>query len=183
MQVHETDLPGVLLIEPRVFEDGRGFFKETWQRRRYAEKGLPDDFVQDNFSRSRRGTLRGMHFQVRKPQGKLVQVLRGEAFDAAVDLRRTSPAFGHWTGHVLSESNHRQLYIPPGFAHGFYVLSETADVLYKCTDYYAPEDERTLLWNDPEVGVAWPLAGEPLLSEKDRAGTPLAEIDVYETIA
>ena len=179
MEIRQTTLPGVVVIEPRVFGDARGYFKETWQAGRYAAAGVDAAFVQDNLSRSRRGTLRGLHFQLRHPQGKLVQVFRGEVFDAAVDVRRGSPTFGRWEGTLLSETNHRQLYIPPGFAHGFYVLSETADLFYKCTNTYYPEDERTLLWNDPAVGIEWPLDGEPILSEKDRRGTPLAELECY----
>jgi dTDP-4-dehydrorhamnose 3,5-epimerase len=180
MNVRTTDLPGVLLIEPPVFEDARGVFKEIWQKQRYLQAGVPGEFVQDNYSRSVRGVLRGLHFQLRRPQGKLVQAVRGEVFDVAVDLRRGSPTFGRWTGAVLSEANHRQLYIPPGFCHGFYVLSETADVLYKCTEYYDAQDERTLLWNDPDVGIAWPLEGEPIVSEKDRHGVPLAGLECYD---
>ncbi len=181
MQVEETGLPGVILIEPRVFVDDRGFFKETYEKKRYADAGLVVDFVQDNLSRSVRNTLRGMHFQLGHPQGKLVQALRGEIYDVAVDVRRDSPQFGQWTGAVLSESNHRQLYIPPGFAHGFCVLSETADLFYKCTDSYHREEERTLLWNDAAVGIDWPVQGEPILSEKDQQATPLTELECYET--
>ena len=181
MQVHQTELPGVVRIEPRVFGDERGFFKETYEQRRYHDAGVPGEFVQDNCSRSRRGTLRGLHFQIQHPQGKLLQVFRGEIFDVAVDLRRNSPSFGRWVGEILSETNHRQLYVPPGFAHGFYVLSDVADVFYKCTDYYFPEHERSLLWNDPNVGVAWPLSDEPILSDKDRGGVPLADVESFET--
>lgn len=169
----------MLLIEPRVFEDARGFFKETYQKQRYREAGITAEFVQDNYSRSTRGTLRGLHYQIEHPQGKLVQVFRGEIFDAAVDLRRDSPRFGKWVGHRLSEANHRQMYVPPGFAHGFCVLSDVAEVFYKCTDLYYPQYERTLLWNDPAVGIEWPIDGEPILSEKDRHGTPLSEADCY----
>ncbi len=180
MQVQNTEIPGVLIIEPGVFEDSRGFFKETYERSRYADAGIAGDFVQDNLSRSSRGTLRGMHYQIQYPQGKLVQVFRGEIFDVAVDLRRHSSHFGKWVGVKLSESNHRQLFVPEGFAHGFCVLSETADVFYKCTDFYHPEHERTLLWNDPEVNIQWPLQTEPILSEKDGKGTLLSEIDAFE---
>ena len=180
MEVHQTKLPGVLVIEPRVFGDARGYFKETWQRARYDSADVAAEFVQDNLSRSRQGTLRGLHFQLRRPQGKLVQVFRGEVFDVAVDVRRGSPTFGRWDGIVLSETNHRQLYVPPGFAHGFCVLSETADLFYKCTDYYDPQDERTLLWNDPAVAVEWPLAGAPVLSEKDQRGSPLDKLECYD---
>ncbi|MFQ5735043.1 MAG: dTDP-4-dehydrorhamnose 3,5-epimerase, partial [Planctomycetaceae bacterium] len=153
MQVHETDIPGVLLIEPQVFDDARGFFMETYQKQRYAEAGISVEFVQDNLSRSARGTLRGLHYQIRHPQGKLVQVCDGEVFDVAVDLRKDRPTFGRWTGSTLSAENRRQFYVPPGVAHGFCVLSETATFFYKCTDYYHPEQERTLLWNDPQVGI------------------------------
>lgn len=178
MEVVPTALPEVLQIDPRVFEDPRGFFKETWQAERYAEAGMPG-FVQDNCSRSRRGTLRGLHFQLQHAQGKLVQVFRGEIFDVAVDVRRSSPDFGRWVGTTLSEDNHRQLYVPPGFAHGFCVLSDVADVFYKCTDIYAPEHERTLLWNDPALGIEWPLDIEPVISEKDSLGRPLSECETY----
>ena len=181
MRVQQTRLPGVILIEPRVLGDERGFFKETYERNRYREAGIAREFVQDNYSRSCRGTLRGLHFQIQHSQGKLVQALRGEIFDVAVDLRRDSPQFGCWAGETLSESNHRQMYVPPGFAHGFYVLSDVAEVFYKCTDFYHPEFDRSLLWNDPDVNVNWPLAGEPILSEKDRAGKRLSEIECYET--
>ena len=181
MQVQTTDLPGVLVIEPNVFEDGRGFFKETYHKTRYAEAGCDGEFVQDNLSRSSRGTLRGLHFQIKHAQGKLVQAFRGEVFDVAVDLRSDSPAFGKWFGIVLSDSNHRQLLIPPGLAHGFSVLSDTADLFYKCTDLYHPEHERTLLWNDVDVNIDWPLETEPLLSDKDRQGTPLADLECFET--
>lgn len=181
MQVVQTELPGVLIIEPRVFADPRGFFKETYHRQRYAEHGILPEFVQDNMSRSERGTLRGLHFQIAQPQGKLVQVLRGEVYDVAVDVRRDSPHFGHWTAALLSEDNHRQMYVPPGFAHGFYVTSPVADVMYKCTDFYAPQHERTLLWNDAQVGVPWPLSGDPILSQKDQQGVPLADLECYPT--
>lgn len=181
MQVHACRIPEILLIEPRVFEDHRGFFMESWNQRRFAAAGLDLHFVQDNHSRSQRGTLRGLHYQTRQAQGKLLRVVHGEIFDVAVDLRRDSPSFGAWVGEFLSAENRRQLWIPAGFAHGFYVVSETADVLYKATDFYAPEFERTLLWNDPQVGIEWPIAagGEPILSEKDRHGTPLADAPVY----
>jgi dTDP-4-dehydrorhamnose 3,5-epimerase len=181
MQVQTTDLPGVCVIEPNVFEDGRGFFKETYQKFRYAEAGFAGEFVQDNLSRSSRGTLRGLHFQIKHAQAKLVQAFRGEIFDVAVDLRHDSPTFGKWFGIVLSENNHRQLFIPPGFAHGFCVLSDTAELFYKCTDFYHPEHERTLLWNDMDVSIDWPLETEPLLSDKDRQGTPLADLERFET--
>jgi len=181
MNVIETSLPGVLIIEPKVFGDARGFFFESWNERAFAQAtGVNPRFVQDNHSRSRRGVLRGLHYQLRQPQGKLVRAARGAIFDVAVDLRRSSPHFGRWFGVALSEENHRQLWVPPGFGHGFLVLSESADVLYKATDYYAPEHERSLLWNDPRVGIDWPLDGaEPVLSAKDAAGLPLSDCEVY----
>ncbi len=179
MEVRQTALPGTLIVVPRVFEDQRGMFMETYHSQRYAEAGIDGEFVQDNFSRSSRGTLRGLHYQIEHPQGKLVHVVRGEVFDVAVDLRRDSPTFGKWAAATLSESNHHQLYVPPGFAHGFYVLSEVAEFFYKCTDLYFPEHERTLLWNDPTVGIDWPLTGEPLLSEKDQRGLVLDQADTY----
>ncbi|MDX5364597.1 MAG: dTDP-4-dehydrorhamnose 3,5-epimerase [Pseudazoarcus pumilus] len=180
MRVIHTDLPGVLLLEPKVFGDARGFFMESFNARAFAEAtGLQPEFVQDNHSRSARGVLRGLHYQIRQPQGKLVRVTRGRVFDVAVDLRRSSSDFGRWTGAELSEDNNLQMWVPPGFAHGFVVLSESADFLYKTTDYYAPEHERCLLWNDPTVGVDWQFADEPLLSAKDAAGLPLAQCEVY----
>jgi dTDP-4-dehydrorhamnose 3,5-epimerase len=179
--VTPTAIPDVLLVQPAVHGDQRGFFAETWHEARYAAAGIPGPFVQDNHSRSVRHTLRGMHYQVRQPQGKLVRVVIGEIFDVAVDLRRSSPTFGCWVGVVLSEDNWRQLWVPPGFAHGFYVTSESADVIYKCTDYYAPDHERTLRWDDADVGIAWPLAGgrPPLLSPKDATGLALREAPSY----
>ncbi|MBL9118662.1 MAG: dTDP-4-dehydrorhamnose 3,5-epimerase [Phycisphaerae bacterium] len=170
MKVVPTELPDAVVIEPQVFGDARGFFLETWSSRRFAELALHMTFVQDNWSRSKRGILRGLHFQLRHPQGKLVRVTQGEVFDVAVDLRRGSPTFGKWAGVLLSAENFRAFYIPPGFAHGFYVLSESADFQYKCTDLYAPEHERTLAWNDAALGIRWPIdrGGEPQLSEKDR---------------
>lgn len=167
MKVIATELPGVLLVEPNVFGDVRGFFMETWQAARYRDAGLPERFVQDNHSRSRRGVLRGLHYQLVQPQGKLVWVTRGAVFDVAVDVRRGSPTFGRWFGCVLDDVDHRQLYIPPGFAHGFCVLSEEADFFYKCTDYYHPASERGIAWNDPEIGIDWPLQ-EVALSGKDQ---------------
>lgn len=181
MKVEKTEIPDLLLITPRVFGDERGFFKETYEKSRYVEAGIGGEFVQDNYSRSCRGTLRGLHFQIRHPQGKLVQVLRGEIFDVVVDLRRDSAQFAHWVGVTLTETNHRQLYVPPGFAHGFCVLSDIAEVFYKCTDYYFPEHERSLLWNDADVNVDWPLVGEPILSDKDRNGTPLTDVECFGT--
>ncbi len=175
MNVIETDLPGVVIIEPKVFGDERGFFMESWNRRRYEEIGLPHGYVQDNLSFSAHGVLRGLHFQNPNPQGKLVSVLRGEVFDVAVDIRVGSPTFGRWTGVTLSAENKRQLYIPPDFAHGFVVTGEAALFFYKCTDYYAPDSEGTVLWNDPEIGIEWPIA-EPNLSDKDRLARPLREL-------
>lgn len=180
MKVTPTTLPGLLILEPKVFGDSRGFFMESFNARTFRElTGLDVDFVQDNHSRSAKGVLRGLHYQIQQAQGKLVRVVRGSVFDVAVDLRKSSPTFGKWEGVELSEENQRQLWIPPGFAHGFLVTSESADFLYKTTDYYAPEHERSLLWNDPAVGVEWPLAGEPLLSAKDVAGKRLAECESF----
>jgi dTDP-4-dehydrorhamnose 3,5-epimerase len=179
MEVVRTEIPDVLLIQPKLFGDSRGCFMETFTTQRYAEHGVIGPFVQDNYSRSRRGTLRGLHYQIQQTQGKLVQVLRGEIYDVAVDLRRSSPTFGRWVGVTLSEENHRQLYIPPGFAHGFYVVSEDVDFIYKCTDYYAPQHDRTLLWSDPTIGIPWPLVGEPLLSDKDKQGRAFADADCF----
>lgn len=175
MKVEHTALPGVLILEPRVFGDARGFFMETWNRRRYTEAGLPGEFVQDNVSYSRHGVLRGLHYQHPHAQGKLVHVLEGEVFDVAVDVRVGSPTFGRWTGAVLSAQNRRQLWIPPGFAHGFCVTGETALFCYKCTELYAPEHEGSILWNDPAIGIAWPLE-HPTLSAKDAAAPPLAAV-------
>ena len=167
------------LIEPRVFGDDRGAFFESWNARALAEAGIDATFVQDNHSHSRRGVLRGLHYQIEHAQGKLVRCVVGEVFDVAVDLRRSSPTFGRWAGIALSAANRRMLWVPPGFAHGFVVLSESADFLYKTTDYWYPEHERTLLWNDPALGIAWPLAGAPVIAAKDAAGTPLAAAEVY----
>jgi dTDP-4-dehydrorhamnose 3,5-epimerase len=169
VNVIETDLRGVLIIEPKVFGDDRGFFMETWNKERYAEAGIPTEFVQDNLSFSRKGVLRGLHFQDPNPQGKLVSVLQGEVFDVAVDIRRGSPTFGKWVGVNLSFENKRQLYVPEGFAHGFCVVSESALFSYKCTDWYNSDAEQTLIWNDPNIGVKWPF-DNPLLSEKDKVG-------------
>ena len=175
MNITTCDLPGLLIIEPKVFGDSRGFFMETWNRKRYLDAGIGADFVQDTLSRSRRGILRGLHFQNPSPQGKLVQVLEGEVFDAVVDIRRSSPTFGRWHGLVLSADNKRQFFIPHGFAHGFAVLSESALFAYKCTDFYAPQHEISIQWNDPDIGIQWPIA-EPELSEKDRKGLRLRDI-------
>ena len=167
MTVYPTRLQSVHLIKPQIFADPRGFFMETWQAERYQQAHIPGPFVQDNYSCSTRGVLRGLHYQLKHSQGKLVYVLQGEVFDVAVDIRRGSPTFGRWVGELLSGDNHRQLYIPPGFAHGFCVLSEAAHFFYKCTDFYAPEDEYGLRWDDPALGIDWPVS-EPLLSAKDR---------------
>jgi dTDP-4-dehydrorhamnose 3,5-epimerase len=167
MKLIPTSLPGVLIIEPRVFRDERGFFLETYHAQRYREAGLDVTFVQDNHSRSTRGTLRGLHWQAERPQGKLVRALVGEIYDVAVDIRPHSPTFGQWVGFTLSADNFRQGWIPPGFAHGFCVTSDVAEVEYKCTDFYDPPSERGLIWNDPEVGIVWPIQ-DPILSERDR---------------
>jgi dTDP-4-dehydrorhamnose 3,5-epimerase len=176
VKVIETDLPGVLIIEPTAILDERGFFVETFQAQRYREHaGISLSFVQDNHSRSKRGVLRGLHFQKRRPQGKLVRAARGETFDVAADVDPTSPTFGRWVGVTLSDTSHRQLWIPPGYAHGFVVLSELADVEYKCTTYYDAESDVGVIWNDPDLGVAWPV-GNPTLSEKDKRLPTLAEL-------
>jgi dTDP-4-dehydrorhamnose 3,5-epimerase len=178
MQFLPTELAGIVVIEPNVFEDERGFFMETFQRPKFAAAGIDVEFVQDNHSRSRQGVLRGMHYQLAHPQGKLVRVVHGSVLDVAVDLRRSSPTFGRWFGCELSELNRRQLYIPAGFAHGFCVTSEVADVIYKCTEVYIPQDERTLLWNDPALGINWPLA-KPTVSAKDARGLPLSQVECF----
>ena len=174
MNVRPTALPDVLIVEPTVFQDDRGFFLESFNANRFAQHGLPTVFRQDNWSRSRRGVLRGLHYQLCQPQGKLVCVTRGEIFDVAVDIRRGSPTFGRWVGTVLSEHQPRFLWIPPGFAHGFCALAEAADVVYKCTDVYRADDDRGILWSDPSIGIAWPLE-EPVLSPKDRGFARLDE--------
>jgi dTDP-4-dehydrorhamnose 3,5-epimerase len=181
MQFRTTQISDVLIVEPNLFCDERGFFLETFQAQRYAAAGILGPFVQDNHSGSRLGTLRGLHYQIQQAQGKLIRVVAGEVFDVAVDLRRSSPAFGQWEGIRLSAENKLQLWIPPGFAHGFYVLSEWAEVIYKTTDYYAPQWERTLLWNDPALNISWPLSdNSPLLiSPKDALGKPLSEAETY----
>jgi dTDP-4-dehydrorhamnose 3,5-epimerase len=179
MRVTPTELADVLLIEPRVFGDGRGYFFESYNQRALAERGLEAEFVQDNHSLSARGVLRGLHYQIEHAQGKLVRVTAGEVFDVAVDLRRSSASFGRWVGVTLSAENRRMLWIPPGFAHGFLVVSESAEFLYKTTDYWYPEFERCLLWNDSALDIAWPLAIAPTLAAKDAAGRPLAQADVY----
>ena len=180
MNVTKTTIPDVLIIEPRVFGDDRGFFFESFNEQTFAEKtGVKTQFVQDNHSRSAQNVLRGLHYQIKQPQGKLVRVVAGEVFDVAVDIRKNSPTFAQWTGCLLSEANKRMFWIPPGFAHGFVVLSETADFLYKTTDYYAPEYERSILWNDPDLGIDWHITGEPILSGKDRAAQPLKSAEVF----
>lgn len=176
MKVVRTDIPDVLILEPRVFADERGFFLESYNKKAFREAtGLDVEFVQDNHSKSRRGVLRGLHYQVRQPQGKLLRVVAGAVFDVAVDIRRNSPTFGKFVAFSLDAASKRMAWIPPGFAHGFLVTSDQAEVIYKTTDYYAPEYERTLLWNDPALGISWPLDGEPVLAEKDRRGTPLKQ--------
>ena len=179
MKITPTALPDVLLLEPRVFSDDRGFFFESWNKRVLAAAGLDAEFVQDNHSRSLRNVLRGLHYQIEHAQGKLVRVCAGEVFDVAVDIRRGSPTFGRWMGITLSAQNKQMLWIPPGYAHGFLVLSDAAEFLYKTTDYWYPEHERTLLWNDPALGILWPLDTAPALAAKDAAGRPLAQADVY----
>jgi dTDP-4-dehydrorhamnose 3,5-epimerase len=175
VRVVPTDIPGVLIVEPHVHADGRGFFVETYHAERYREHGIAGPFVQDNQSRSVAGTLRGLHLQTRKPQGKLVRVIEGEIFDVSVDVRRGSPTFGRWVGVTLTAENFRQCYVPPGFAHGFYVVSPIAQVEYKCTDFYDPEGELGIAWNDPELAVSWPVR-EPLLSARDRQHPRLADL-------
>jgi dTDP-4-dehydrorhamnose 3,5-epimerase len=174
VNVLPTALPGVLIIEPRVFEDRRGFFFESYHAARYAAAGLPERFVQDNHSRSAPGTVRGLHYQLVRPQGKLIRVLSGSVFDVAVDIRRGSPSFGRWVGVELSAANKRQLYVPPGFAHGFCVPKDESEIEYKCSDYYVPQDERGIAWNDPTVAIEWPVTLPPLLSDKDKAFARLA---------
>ena len=182
MQFTPTSIPDVILIEPKVYGDSRGFFMETYRTSWFAEAGITVDFVQDNHSGSQQGTLRGLHYQIRQTQGKLVRALVGELFDVAVDIRRSSPTFGQWVGEVLSAENKRQLWVPPGFAHGFYVLSEWAEITYKTTDYYAPEWDRSILWNDPQIGIEWPLlpGSAPLLSAKDQQGKRLSAAELFD---
>jgi dTDP-4-dehydrorhamnose 3,5-epimerase len=180
MNVIKTDIPDVLILEPKVFGDERGFFFESFNDRVFQDKtGLKPCFVQDNHSRSARNVLRGLHYQIRQPQGKLVRVTTGEVFDVAVDLRKSSPTFGKWVGATLSAENKRQMWIPEGFAHGFFVMSESADFLYKTTDYHAAEHERCVLWNDPAIGVRWPVEGTPTLSPKDKTGKRLKDAEVF----
>jgi dTDP-4-dehydrorhamnose 3,5-epimerase len=176
-----TALPDVLIVEPKVFGDDRGFFYESFNARAFAEAtGIERDFVQDNHSRSVRGVLRGLHYQIRQPQGKLVRVVSGEVFDVAVDMRRSSATFGQWVGVHLSAQNKRQLWIPEGFAHGFLVTSDSAEFLYKTTNYYSPESERSVIWNDPDIGIQWPLEGAPILAKKDQDGTPFAAAEYFD---
>ncbi|MEE2906877.1 MAG: dTDP-4-dehydrorhamnose 3,5-epimerase [Planctomycetota bacterium] len=181
MKVIPTAIPDVRIIEPRVFGDHRGYFIETWNAQRFAEHGIDATFVQDNFSFSKQGTLRGLHYQIQMTQGKLMRVVEGEIYDVCVDLRRSSNTFGQWVGVTLSADNYRSLWVPPGFAHGFFVTSEVAAFEYKCTDFYAKEHERTLLWNDPALGIEWPIPEglEPLITEKDREGQVLLKAEVF----
>ncbi|WKZ55789.1 MAG: dTDP-4-dehydrorhamnose 3,5-epimerase [Anaerolineales bacterium] len=182
MNVEPTAIPDVLLLTPRVFEDERGFFMETYQAEKFAALGVRASFVQDNHSRSKQGVLRGLHYQIRQPQGKLIRAVLGEIFDVAVDIRRASPTFGKWVGARLSAENKQQLWIPAGFAHGYYVMSEWAEIVYKATDYYAPQWERAILWNDPQIAVEWPVRPDVplLLSSKDRDGVLLSQAEVYQ---
>lgn len=182
MKFIPTAIPDVILIQPQVFGDHRGFFMETWQRKVFAENGIDYDFVQDNHSKSSHGILRGLHYQTEHTQGKLVRVVSGTVFDVAVDMRRSSSTFGQWVGAELSAENHHMFWVPPGFAHGFYVMSESAEFVYKCTDYYAPEYEQSLLWNDPEIGIDWRLVDNkaPTLSEKDANAPVLADAWTFE---
>jgi dTDP-4-dehydrorhamnose 3,5-epimerase len=179
VNVVPTAIPEVLLIEPKVFGDERGFFFESYNRRALEAHGIPGEFVQDNHSRSAKNVLRGLHYQIRQPQGKLVRVVAGEVFDVAVDIRRSSPTFGKWAGEVLSAGNKRMLWIPPGFAHGFVVLSDFAEFLYKTTEYWAPEHERAIIWNDPDLAIDWPIDGAPTLAAKDAAAQRLAAAEVF----
>jgi len=182
MKFIPTAIPDVILIEPKVFGDHRGFFMETWQRKTFAENGIDYDFVQDNHSKSSHGILRGLHYQMQQTQGKLVRAVEGAVFDVAVDMRRSSATFGQWVGYELSAENKKMLWVPPGFAHGFYVMSESAEFVYKCTDYYAPEHEQSLLWNDPALGIDWHLVDEkaPILSEKDADAPVFANAQTFE---
>jgi dTDP-4-dehydrorhamnose 3,5-epimerase len=182
MKFTSTKIPDVILIEPDVFGDARGFFMETWNAGKFAEGGITARFVQDNLSRSSQGILRGLHYQIKKPQGKLVSVLSGEVFDVAVDLRKKSATFGQWVGVYLSDENRQMLWIPPGFAHGFYVVSSRADFFYKCTDFYAPEYERAVRWDDPDLDIVWPLADgkPPILSAKDKEASSFRNAEYYE---
>lgn len=183
MKFIPTPLPDVLLIEPKVFQDERGFFLESYQKRKFSEAGIPFEFVQDNHSKSCQGVLRGLHYQIQQPQGKLLRVGSGEIFDVAVDIRKDSPTFGKWFGTYLSAENKRMLWVPIGFAHGFYVTSPEAELLYKATDYYAPQWERSILWNDPAINIQWPLIeGSPSLSARDKTGSLLSEAEIFEEL-
>jgi len=180
MRVHKTEIPDVLIFEPKAFGDNRGYFFESFNRKQFGElSGVDVDFVQDNHSKSGRNVLRGLHYQIKQAQGKLVRVVAGEVFDVVVDIRKNSPTFGKWVGAVLSAENKLQLWVPPGFAHGFVVISDSAEFLYKTTDYWAPEHERCILWNDPAVGIHWPDGITPVLSDKDLAGKSLADADLF----
>ena len=181
MDIIQTAIPDVLIIEPKVFGDDRGFFMESFNEKTFRDKtGVEVNFVQDNHSRSSQNVLRGLHYQIKQTQGKLVRVVFGEVYDVAVDIRKSSPTYGQWVGCLLSEANKKQFWVPAGFAHGFVVLSHTADFLYKTTDYYAPEYERSILWNDPQLNIDWKIEGEPVLSAKDKAGVPLEQAEVFE---
>jgi dTDP-4-dehydrorhamnose 3,5-epimerase len=180
MKFTPTAIPDVIVVEPKVFGDARGFFMESWNERVFSEAGITARFVQDNHSRSVKGVLRGLHYQIKQPQGKLIRVIHGEIFDAVVDIRRKSPSFGKIFTTTLSGNDHKMLWVPPGFAHGFCVTSESAEVLYKSSDFYAPQHERTILWNDPELSIAWPVSGIPTISAKDAAGIPLRKADIFE---
>jgi dTDP-4-dehydrorhamnose 3,5-epimerase len=180
MRIIETKLSGVKIIEPQVFTDDRGFFYESFQSQRYSETGINLEFVQDNISHSIKGVLRGLHYQLKQPQGKLVTVIKGKVFDVAVDIRRDSPTFGQWIGVILDDENHKQFYLAPGFAHGFYVLSDAATFHYKCTDYYNPEDEYGIIWHDADIAINWPLAGEPIVSDKDKQLPTLSNITSFK---
>lgn len=181
MEFERTSIPDVVLIKPKVFGDHRGFFMETWHERVFAEAGIGERFVQDNHSKSSQGILRGLHYQIKQPQGKLVRVISGEVYDVAVDIRKTSPTFGQWVGEFLSEENRRMLWVPAGFAHGFYVVSESAEFVYKCTDFYAPEHERAIRWDDPGLKINWPLPENqvPILSEKDAVAPLFSNAEVF----
>ncbi len=180
MKKISTTLPGVLLLEPRVFGDDRGFFLESYNQRTFAEIGISESFVQDNHSFSEKNVVRGLHYQIQQPQGKLVRALTGEILDVALDMRRSSPTFGKWESFKLSGENKRMLWVPIGFAHGFRVVSQTTHVLYKTTDFYAPENERSVLWNDPALGIAWQLDGKPIVSAKDQRGLPFAQAETFD---
>ncbi len=181
MRFLKTRIPEVVIVEPTVFDDDRGFFMETWKESSFAENGIIARFVQDNHSKSKKGTLRGLHYQIERPQGKLVRAVAGEAYAVAADLRKSSPNFGKWVGSALSAENRRTLWVPPGFAFGFYATGESAEITYKCTNYHAPEHERVIIWNDPDLGVEWPVpkGSTPILSSKDTAGTPFAKAEHY----